>query len=162
MAAWTAHTLLDCAVGSGPRVDVTLHRVGDLSAAVAGARLTWPATARLRPLDELVGQRMWWHQLTRAGAVTVCRDGGHPGPPAETADELVWHDLDIVTRLEFDVDLIGVASGEWWREGPARLQNVFATRRFRLPPGHRVVIADEASRTVAHVSFHDLEGQPTE
>jgi hypothetical protein len=145
IAAWTAHTVLDYVVGPHPRVDVTLHRFGDLSAAVAGARLTWPATATLRPLDELVRRRMWWHQLARATAVTVRQGGNHPSTPKKTGGDLVWSDLDIVTRLEFDADLIGVAPDEWWRDGPARLQNVFATRRFRLSPGHRVVIADEAS-----------------
>jgi hypothetical protein len=37
LAALTAHDLLDYADGPAPHVEVTLHRHGDLSAAVRGA-----------------------------------------------------------------------------------------------------------------------------
>jgi hypothetical protein len=157
IAAWTATTLLDYAVGPDPQVDVTLHRGGGLSAEVVGARLTWPAAARLRPIDEMVRQRMWWHQLARSTTVTVHQNGNQPSTPQRTDDELAWNDLDIITRLELDADLIGTAPDEWWRDGLARLQSVFATDRFRLPPGHRVAITDEASEAVTHVPAHDLE-----
>lgn len=149
IAAWTAHELLDYAVGPEPRVDVTLHQDGDLSAAVTGARVAWPAAAPSASVDELIRRRMWWHHLAQSTEVVVRRKGTPAGPADIVDDELVWSELDVVVRLSLDAGLIGVAPHRWWHDGTARLQAVFADR-FRPAPGHLTVI-DETAGTATQI-----------
>ncbi len=152
IAAWTATELLDYAVGPEPHVDVTLHRDGDLSAAVVGARVTRPRSTKPVSVDELVRRRMWWHHLGRSIAVDVHRNGMPPGAGHAVGDEMVWDDLDIVVRLAFDADLIGSEPQMWWHDGGARLRVMFATDRFRVPSGRQIVIADEAAEAMTRIS----------
>jgi hypothetical protein len=88
--------------------NVTLHQDGDLSAAVTGARVVWPVTARHAPVEELIRRRMWWHQLTQSTVVVVRRNGMSPGSADVLDEELVWKDLDIAVRSTLDADLIGL------------------------------------------------------
>ncbi|WP_433087490.1 hypothetical protein ACQP1P_16195 [Dactylosporangium sp. CA-052675] len=151
IAAWTATDLLDYVVTPRPRAMVTLHRDGDVSAAVSGARLTWPVAARPRSADDVIRRRMWWHQLGSSMAVTVLRNGTPSGMADVIGDELVWNDLSIAVRLTLDADFVGVAPQMWWRDGVARLRAVFATDRFRLPPDQQLTVTDEAAGTVATI-----------
>lgn len=152
IAVWTATDLLHYAVGPEPQVGVTLHDGGDLSAEVLGARVEWPATAKPHPVEELVRHRMWWRHLTRSTTVSVRQGARPPAAPQRIDVDLVWNDLDILARFELDADLIGVAADEWWRDGPIRLRDVFATPHFRLAPGHRLTITDEATDTILQIN----------
>ena len=151
IAAWTAAELLDCVVTPEPHTTVTLHRDGDVSAAVSGARLTWPVTAYPRSADEVILRRMWWHQLGSATTVTTLPDGAPSAKADIIGDELVWNDLSIAVRLTLNADLIGAAPHLWWKNGVARLQGVFATDRFRLPPDRHIAVTDEATGTAATI-----------
>jgi hypothetical protein len=113
IVAWTATDLFDYAVGPEPRVDVTLHRDGALSAAVVGARVTWPTTAKPVSVHELIRRRMWWRQLGRSMVVHVRSDGLPSGAGNAVGDEVVWNDLDIVVRSALDGGLIGCAPQLW-------------------------------------------------
>jgi hypothetical protein len=147
IAAWTAAEMLDYAVLPQRQAAVTLHRNGDLSGSVARARIERPATAQRLPIEQLIRRRMWWHELTRSTTIAVGPDGTDAAAPEHVDDRLVWSDLDIVVRLELDAQLIGVAPEQRWQDGPARLQHVFATRRFNLRADDRLVILDEATGT---------------
>lgn len=151
IAAWTATDLLDYVATPEPVAMVTLHRDGGLSAAVSGARLTWPLTAKPPSVEDMIRRRMWWRQLGSDMTVTVLRTGLPPGMAENTGDELVWNDLSIAVRLTLDADLIGVAPQVWWRHGVARLRAVFDTDRFQLQPDRQLMVTDEATGTVASV-----------
>jgi hypothetical protein len=84
---------------------------------------------------------MWWRGLVQAPTVSV----RPPDAPRRIGEELVWDDLEIRVRFELDADLIGVAPGEWWRDGPSRLREILAAPRYQPAPGHRVTIIDEAA-----------------
>jgi hypothetical protein len=90
---------------------------------------------------------MWWHQLTRSTTVVAGRNGKDAAEPQHVDDRLVWTDLDIAVRLELDAQLIGVAPEVWWQDGPARLQDMFATLRFHLTADDELVVLDEATGT---------------
>jgi hypothetical protein len=154
IAAWTATELLDYAVGSEPHVDVTLHRDGDLSAAVVGARVTRPRSTKPVSVDELIRRRMWWHHLGRSIAVDVHRDGMPPGAGHAVGDEMVWDDLDILVRLAFDADLIGSEPQMWWHGDGARLRVLFATDR-------PVAIGARHRKTADRREFEPLVGHGT-
>jgi hypothetical protein len=82
----------------------------------------------------------------------VNRNGMPAGAGHAVGDETVWDDLDIVVRLVFDADLIGNEPQMWWHDGGARLRVLFATDRFRAPPGRQIAIADEAAGAVTRIS----------
>lgn len=79
IAAWTVTDLLDYVATTEPVAMVTLHRDGELSAAVSGARLTWPVTAKPSSAEDLIRRRMWWRQLGSDMTVTVLRTDAPPG-----------------------------------------------------------------------------------
>jgi hypothetical protein len=151
IAAWTAIDLLDYVATPEPRAMVTLHRGGDISAAVSGARLTWPVTAIPRSAEDLIRRRMWWRQLGSGMAVAVLRNGAPPATAETVGDEWVWDDLSVAVRLTLDADLIAVAPQVWWQDGVARLRAVFDTDRFRLQRDRQLVVTDEAAGTVATI-----------
>jgi hypothetical protein len=150
-AAWAANDLLGYAVGSVRHVTLTLHHHGGLSAVVDKARVIWPATRALRPVDELIRRRMWWLQLTLSATVTVQRDGKEPGEPQRIGEEFVWTDLDIATQMMLDPELIGVGSDRWWQAGTDRLRALFESDEHRLSPGCSVAIRNEVTGTSVEV-----------
>lgn len=151
IAAWTAAGLLEYVAAPKPRVMVTLHRDGDLSAAVTGGRLSWPVVAKPRPVEDLIRERMWWRQLSSSMTVVVLRNGRPPETAEIVGDELVWNDLDIAVRLTLDVEFLGVPPQSWWRDSVARLRAVFDSNSVRLQPDRQLLVTDEAAETVASI-----------
>ncbi|HEV7711331.1 MAG TPA: hypothetical protein VGP16_24290 [Asanoa sp.] len=145
IVAWTAVELLDYGAASASHVDVTLHRGGSFSAAVAQARVARPTTARAMAVDDLMRGRMWWHDLCQSTTVDVRRDGLVAGEPDVVGDEVVWDGLSIVVRMTLDPAVIDAPSAWWWSDGQARLRTLFSTGDFRLKPGYRVNITDDAA-----------------
>ncbi|MFG2041054.1 hypothetical protein [Dactylosporangium sp. NPDC048998] len=144
IAAWTAADLLRLAK-EAPRVELTLHRGGALSASVRGARVTAPAAGDAQPVGDIIRTGMWYTELSRSTVVDVA-------PPCEarlTGGEHVWCDLDVTIRSELDPGLFGVPACDWWRDGVTRLAAVLATPRHRPPDGQRVHVTDEATGETA-------------
>ncbi|MDI6102641.1 hypothetical protein QLQ12_28880 [Actinoplanes sp. NEAU-A12] len=151
IAAWTAVDLLEYVATPEPRVMVTLHRDGDVSAAVTGGRLSWPVSAKPWPVEDLIRERMWWRQLSSSMTVVVLRNGTPPETAETVGSELVWNDLDIAVRWALDAEFLGVRPRSWWRDGVARLRAVFDSNSVRLRPDRQLLVTDEAAGTVASI-----------
>jgi hypothetical protein len=150
VTAWTAIDLLEYVTTPEPRAMVTLHRDGDVSATVTGARLSWPVSAKPRPVEDLIRERMWWRQLSSSMTVTVLRNGTPPETAETVSDELVWNDLDIAVRLTPDAEFLAVPPQSWWRDGVARLRAVLdSSDSLRLRPDRQLLVTDEAAGTMA-------------
>ncbi|WP_433796491.1 hypothetical protein [Actinoplanes sp. CA-252034] len=155
IAALTAVDLLEYVATPEPRAMVTLHRDGDVSAAVTGAWHSWPVSAEPRPVEDVIRQRMWWHELGSSLTVVVSRNSTPPTTAETVRDELVWIDLDISVRFTPDAEFLGVPPRSWWRDGVARLQAVFDSGSVRLKPDRQLLVTDEAAGTTASIRGDD-------
>ncbi|MEV8515326.1 hypothetical protein [Dactylosporangium sp. NPDC051484] len=144
IAAWTAADLLRLAERT-PRVELTLHGGGDLSASVRGGRVTAPAADDARPVGDIIRAGMWYTELSRSTVVDVAP----PGEPQRSGGERRWSGLDVTIRCELDPGLFGVPAADWWRDGVTRLAAVLATPRHRPADGQRVHVTDEATGETA-------------